>query len=72
LQTKDGGLVQLNRPARLTIETYGPSDDFMLRFLDGAGNEITHDHQHDLGEAFAMAEREFGIVRADWTDENSN
>ena len=72
VQTKHGGLVEIGRPALLTIDAYGQPENLMLRFLDAAGDEFTHDHPNDLEEVFSMVEREFGIAHAEWSAENAN
>jgi hypothetical protein len=56
----------------LSLEVCEVPDDLILRFLDEAGGELTHDHPHNVLEAFQTVEQEFGIKQGEWVRENSN
>jgi hypothetical protein len=53
----------------LSIELCGTPNDLILRFLNHTGTELTHEHPHDVLEAFEMIEREFGIKQSHWKAE---
>ena len=63
--TRHGGQYEVPRPSLLSLEARGP-DDLILRFLDHAGTELTHDHPHDVQDPFASVEQEFGIRYEEW------
>jgi hypothetical protein len=56
----------------LSLEVCEIPDDLILRFLDEAGAELTHEHPHDVLKTFQAMEQEFGINQDEWVKENSN
>ncbi len=51
-------------PHALELRKYG--EDLRVIFLDTNSREFSHDHYHDLEEAFSELSREFGLQRSDW------
>jgi hypothetical protein len=54
------------RPAQLRVVRLAPDDGFYLLYCDADGRELTDTHHDSLESAFAQAEWEFGVKRAEW------